>query len=355
MSGEIIRPVKYIFLDVVGYSKRPVEAQSDIITKLNEIVRASIDEYVEHSKTSFDYTIEGIDPSFPSFICLPTGDGICVALLETVTLPFDSHLLIAKKILELIVQYNQSETDELRKFSVRIGINQSEDNIIEDYNGNLNVTGAGINVARRIMDLADGDQVLMSYPVYTVLSAREKYFKNVFRKFPEVEVKHGLKLDVYQLIEQNAPGLNVYPPSYFRGEPEPKLTRLQAYYFAHSIKNKQFILQNRGPGQNNYALAVVLWCLAKDSLGEFESTVLEPYTKKMPKTEHDTINEQYKFFKELPFWVCADIYQLVTDFKLGWRLSKYFEDNQFTVVDSDGRSKMELEWTEIWEEFGLDE
>src|SRR3989344_1508069 len=111
---------KYIFLDIVNYSSnRTVEAQTDIITNLNKIVK----EVLNYHQISDD-----------THILIPTGDGICIALLNLDN-PFDIHIKIALKILELLKIYNTSQKDTMRVFNVRIGINENTDNLIVDING----------------------------------------------------------------------------------------------------------------------------------------------------------------------------------------------------------------------------
>src|SRR5687768_3731812 len=127
-------PAKYIFLDVVDFTRsRSVEAQSDIVHSLNQIVKSSVD-----------------DNSIPdeNRIFLPTGDGICVALLnieclQNIEPAYDSHLRIALGILKRLEEHNASIEDAQRKFNVRIGINENIDNVVIDINGNRNVAGDG--------------------------------------------------------------------------------------------------------------------------------------------------------------------------------------------------------------------
>ena len=71
----------------------------------------------------------------------------------------------------------------MRKFHVRIGINENVDNLIIDINGKLNVAGSGINMSQRIMSCCDGGQILISQTVYEFLSAREEYM-NLFKVYP---------------------------------------------------------------------------------------------------------------------------------------------------------------------------
>src|SRR5688572_2581871 len=110
-------PAKYIFLDIVGFSLgRSVEAQTDLVHTLNQLVR---DALAAHEITS------------SQLLLLPTGDGICIALLNRED-PFDIHLQIALSLLERLHKYNESVEDEMRKFQVRIGINANTDNLVTD-------------------------------------------------------------------------------------------------------------------------------------------------------------------------------------------------------------------------------
>jgi len=299
-----------------------------------------------------------------SVVYLPTGDGMCIALLDTATLRPDIHLAIAQNILGIIWRHNQSITDELRKFAVRIGINQSEDDIVKDIYGKDNVTGAGINTARRIMDLADESQILVSYPVYAILQPREKYYANAFRKFPAVTVKHGVQLDVFQLIKEGVTGLNTDPPSslVIPDMPEPKLTKLSAYYFAHAIKNEKFILakaREEGTYCDNW-LKLLLWFLAADSKARSETTSRDVAVPKiMPSAvSNSDIDEQFEwFYDNVPADVAIHLSHVVVDdavpSSIRFKCFDPFSDK--IVVNRKGRDKLKTDWPEIWDEFGLGE
>src|SRR5688572_27393522 len=97
-------PAKYIFLDVVSFSRgRSVEAQSDIVHSLNDIVKKSL-------------SAHNVTPE--RRIMLPTGDGICVALLN-IEEPYDIHVQLALSILRLLQEYNANIEDESRRFEIR--------------------------------------------------------------------------------------------------------------------------------------------------------------------------------------------------------------------------------------------
>lgn len=140
------RSIRYLFLDVVEYTQqRSVEAQVDIVGILNKIVLESVAEY---------RTAEG------EIILLPTGDGMGVALIDD-TLEYDVHVLLALSILKSVEAHNLSIDDKMRQFGIRVGVNQNVDNIVIDINGARNVAGAGINMAQRVMSVADSSQLMV--------------------------------------------------------------------------------------------------------------------------------------------------------------------------------------------------
>ncbi len=194
-----------------------------------------------------------------SRIYLPTGDGICLVLLN-IDDPYDIHVRLALSIIEKIEEHGENAKDEQRKFKVRIGVNSNVDNLIIDINSNQNIAGAGINLAQRVMSLADGNQILVGQPVYDVLSQREQYMHS-FRGYV-ARVKHGLVLSVDQLAINGCRGLDVSTPLQFREEssvPEP-LSEIAAYYMAHVMIHRAEIASNVEHGQNSYAFVVLLRC-----------------------------------------------------------------------------------------------
>jgi hypothetical protein len=92
---------KYIFLDVVGFTHgRSVEAQSEIVGVLNSVVHAAI---------------RRVDRKH--VILLPTGDGICICLINVDT-PYDVHLRVSLDILERISKHNAG-AGTMRQFQAR--------------------------------------------------------------------------------------------------------------------------------------------------------------------------------------------------------------------------------------------
>lgn len=333
-------PFKYVYLDVVKFTyKRSVEAQSDIISALNDIVRNTVETKIESS----------------SPIYIPVGDGICIAF-DGRKVEYDAHIIVASEIIRRVNAIHNPKVSSTRKFEVRIGINDNIDNLITDINGRRNVCGAGVNEAQRIMNLSDPNQIFVGISTYESLRPREKYSK-AFRAY-EAPTKHGIPIKVFQYIGGNVSALNRDTPSAFTPEQpakEPMLTKLAAYYFAHAIKNKQFIMTKTGSGQKNYALMLLLYYLAKDSVEASQTSPFTAPTKWMPETSSGSIIEQRELFMDLPFTVCHDLTNLALDFDIGSKFNQYYDDRYYRLsINEAGRKKLKSEWPRIWDEFNLD-
>jgi hypothetical protein len=137
--------------------------------------------------------------------------------------PYDIQMQIALGILKRIREHNLHASDEQLAFEVRIGINANRDNVVVDINGNRNVAGAGINEASRIMNKADGGQILVGNPVFETLKSHNEYVSS-FRPY-SATVKHGLLLQVHQFVGNGRPFLNVSVPNAFQTPADIKAER----------------------------------------------------------------------------------------------------------------------------------
>ena len=125
-----------LFLDIVGYSKLLINEQSEQIQKLKEIVRGT-----EQFRLA---EAEG------KLVRLPTGDGGALVFRTTPEAPVLCALEISKAL---------KSHPELR---VRMGIHSGPVNEITDLNEQANIAGAGINIAKRVMDCGDAGHILVS-------------------------------------------------------------------------------------------------------------------------------------------------------------------------------------------------
>jgi len=198
MSNSNTAFIRYVFLDIIGYSKLTIEVQVFIVEALNKVVHTALKDNGVQKKGR---------------VLIPVGDGIGIALLNAAG-KYDSHVSLSLSILQRLEEYNQ-QADEKNKFQMRIGVHQNTDVLVTDVNGKPNVAGTGINVTSRIMGLADGNQILVSRVVYDELYTRELYKERLF-KLSSIEVKHGLLLDVYQYIQEDFQGLDCSLPTKWR-------------------------------------------------------------------------------------------------------------------------------------------
>jgi class 3 adenylate cyclase len=332
--------IQYVFLDVVGFTKnRSVEAQTEVVATLNAIVSSSLRELEVPSEST---------------VLLPTGDGMAIAMIE---LPgFDLHLRLAVHILGAVAQHNATSSDPMRRFEVRIGINENIDNVVEDINGRRNVAGAGISMAQRVMDNADGGQVLVGATVYETLRHREHYMSN-WRSFTG-RGKHGTTFPVYQFVSKEAKGLSVTVPSVFiapRREPE-KLSRFAAYYLAHAIANRDFPLSRKSdPLIDNVAL-VLLAFLAEDSEVAANTPIYqEPYTITWDAGKV-TFEEQYDYYDKTDSWLLHKLRYCIQEKHLA-SFAELFEkgemDTLYWAVRPAGVQRLVTEWPQIAAEFGI--
>jgi class 3 adenylate cyclase len=335
------RYAKYIFLDVVAFSKRSAETQSHIIIQLNKSIRKSL------RKCSV--------PEDDNCILIATGDGACIALLDA-TLAYDIHIRIALKLLELLADYNDSTIDDAHQFQIRIGINQNTDIVINDINGRQNVAGAGITGAARIMDIADGGQILVSQSVFEELQPTEKYNGN-FRTFL-AQIKHGVTLRVYQYVATGRKGLNEQIPAAFDAfkDRNSQLNETVAYYLAYLIKHEPFIRDHVAEHSFHYFLSAALWRLAANSCKSTDDHISRKHNVNQCAP---TLESLLKYFNQQDYELCTFFVLVVVDevlrpflhffdFKKGLSLGTHLFANE------DGRKALKDQWPMIWQELGLE-
>jgi len=339
MAKVVTARIKYIYLDVVGFThNRTVEAQVDIVSVLNDIVKGSL------------------LTSFPELdvIYIPIGDGICICLLDSKI--YDDYIIIAEAILEMKAEYNRIAKQSLQ-FQVRIGINENVDNIGTDINGNRNVCGAGVNEAQRIMSFGDSNHILVGRSVADSLIPREKY-SEAFCRY-STKTKHDTSIEIYQYIGGVVADLNRHPPRAFAPPPEKALTEYAAYYISTLLRNREFIEKKIEEDPFLiYQLAVQMAYLAEDSLGHSKETKFIPYDNRMPETPNNTLQEQFEFFSHLPWSVALDVHETKVASKIYKPYPDCFEarpSGACIMVLEKGEQKLKNEWPELYKEFNTRE
>jgi len=179
MSAELSRDLPLeiahlLLIDVVGYSKLLVNDQVESLQQLNRIVRS----------TDCFRAAEAKD----KLIRLPTGDGMALLFFESLEQPAHCALEIAQAL------QNHPE------IQVRMGIHSGPINQVPDVNDRVNIAGAGINIAQRVLDCGDAGHILLSKHVADDLG-EYRHWQPYLRDLGECEVKHGLRLHVVNLCK----------------------------------------------------------------------------------------------------------------------------------------------------------
>jgi len=332
-TQELTVEAKHIFLDIVNYTyNRSIEAQSDLISILNDIVTAVIAKH---------------DLSNDRVIFIPTGDGMCISLIN-VNSPYDIHLKIALDILNLVNNNNEKQEDSMRRFDLRIGINENVDNLITDINGQNNISGSGKIFASRIESLCDKNQILVGNQVFERLTQREKYMNTFFSY--TTTVKHGTPLQVHHYTNGKLKYLNNDIPSKFRQSPKKinVLSTLQGYYMSLCITNEDFISKNLDKGQSLYSLHVLFFQLAED---HFEINTARK-TDSPRKNIERSLEDQFIYNQSIDFWIICDLNRFILDSHFR-TIVKYFSD-PYLFVNEKGKKKLIEDQPDICKEFGIE-
>ncbi|MEO6783313.1 MAG: adenylate/guanylate cyclase domain-containing protein, partial [Bradyrhizobium sp.] len=165
-----------LFVDIVGYSKLLINEQTELLEHLKGMVRGS--EQVSAAEA------EG------KLIRLATGDGMALVFRNSPEAPAQCALELARA---------DQQHPELQ---LRMGIHSGPINEVTDVNERANVTGAGINMAQRVMDCGDAGHILLSKRAADDL-AQYRHWQPYLHELGECEVKHGVRLSVFSLCKND--------------------------------------------------------------------------------------------------------------------------------------------------------
>ena len=161
-----------LFTDIVGYSKKPIDQQSELLGELNRVVRGT-----EQFKAA---------EAAGKLVRLPTGDGMALAFFTSVDAPVRCALEVAEAL------------KSRPKIELRMGVDSGPVDQIVDVNDRPNVAGAGINMAQRVMDCGDAGHILLSRRVAADLAQYSRWQPHL-HDLGEAEVKHGVIVAIANL------------------------------------------------------------------------------------------------------------------------------------------------------------
>jgi len=180
-----------LFIDIVGYSKLLINEQSERIQELREIVRGT-----EQFRSA---EAQG------KLMRLPTGDGGALVFRTSPEAPVLCALEISKAL---------KTHPELQ---VRMGIHSGPVSEVADLNEQVNMAGAGVNIAQRVMDCGDAGHILLSKRAAEDLG-QYRQWRPQLHELGECEIKHGDRLHLVNLYSEELGNPEV--PTKFRDAAE---------------------------------------------------------------------------------------------------------------------------------------
>jgi TolB-like protein/class 3 adenylate cyclase len=164
-----------LFIDIVGYSKLLTNEQRERLQELNRIVRETGQFRAAEA--------EG------KLVRIPTGDGMVLAFFTSPDAPVRCAVAINHVL---------RGTTHL---PLRMGIHSGPVDLVEDVNDKLNLAGAGVNMAQRVMNCGDAGHILLSARAANDL-AQYAEWKAQLHDLGEAEVKHGLRVRLTSLYNE---------------------------------------------------------------------------------------------------------------------------------------------------------
>jgi TolB-like protein/Tfp pilus assembly protein PilF len=156
-----------LFIDTVGYSKLVLTEQRRVLETLGQIVRGT-------------RTFQAAE-SASKLVCLPTGDGMAMVFADDGAAPLRCAMEISRAV--------RGDGG----LPLRMGIHSGPVSRVIDVNGRVNIAGAGINKAQRVMDCADAGHILLSKRTADDLAESGQWLP-FLHDLGECKVKHGAML-----------------------------------------------------------------------------------------------------------------------------------------------------------------
>src|ERR1044071_8041956 len=128
--------VHVLFIDIVGYSKLSINEQRAVVDQLTQIVRAT--EQFQKADAS------------ERLIKIATGDGMALVFYTSPEAPVRCAVELSRAL---------KGHPRLR---LRMGVHSGPVSGVVDVTGRSNLAGAGLNVARRVMECGDAGHILLS-------------------------------------------------------------------------------------------------------------------------------------------------------------------------------------------------
>src|SRR5438876_3408714 len=180
MSSEVKREIQLeiahvLFIDIVGYSKLSINEQRAAVDELTQIVRA----------TEQFQKADGLE----RLIKIATGDGMALVFYTSSEAPVRCAIEVSRAL------------KDHPRLGVRLGIHSGPVSGVVDVTGQANLTGAGLNLAHRVMSCGDAGHILLSKHVAEDLEEYDEW-RPLLHDLGTCEVKHGVHISIANLYDR---------------------------------------------------------------------------------------------------------------------------------------------------------
>jgi len=177
MSAEVKKEIQLeiahvLFIDIVGYAKLSINEQRAVVDELTQVVPSS-DQYQKAEAAG-------------RLIKIPTGDGMGLVFYTSPEGPAQCAVEISRAL------------KEHPRLQLRMGVHSGPVSGVIDVNGHVNLAGAGLNVAQRVMNCGDARHILVSKHVAEDLEEYEQW-RPFLHDLGACEVKHGMHVSIVNL------------------------------------------------------------------------------------------------------------------------------------------------------------
>jgi len=211
-----------VFLDITGYTGRPVEQQIEIKQHFQDITAGAMRHIPETDR-----------------ILIDTGDGAALCFFGDP----EEALFAALGIRAAVVSGSETLNNP---YQLRTGINLGPVKVVQSISGQRNPLGDGINNAQRVMSFAQPDQILVGRSFYDVVACLSREHAQIFLHLGERRDKHHKVHEVYEVrLQGDVPaGASVDMVS---GWNAAQLDNLSAQLAAHIGPMAKVLVQRAAP------------------------------------------------------------------------------------------------------------
>src|SRR5438034_5922876 len=177
MAAEGTKEIQFevahvLFIDIVGYSKLSLNEQHAAVDELTQIVRST--EQFQKADAA------------DRLIKIPSGDGMALVFYTNSEAPVRCAVEVSRAL------------KGHQRLQIRMGIHSGPVRGVIDVAGRTNLTGAGLNLAQRVMECGDAGHTLLSKHVAEDLAEFEEW-RPLLHDLGTCEVKHGVQVAIVNL------------------------------------------------------------------------------------------------------------------------------------------------------------